>query len=317
MKQGGVPEPPKPRKEPQKGVLLPVICAAICVGALLGMVLMLAGDKEDPVPQVQVIVPAATEAKAEKEPAKAAEAEETEALKKTSAEESKVDPYSAELPDLEDFLDTEYTQDEWGYTHYVTCLVDDDDAVDAVLDLLLEPRYQLKLMDKDSDSDGTHYTYEYTGKNEDIDWVYLKAGGQYHVKLTVKPYGSSQTAIIMYSFPEFYLEDPDVRWDGSGSTSGNSGSSSSGSSSSSSSSGSSGSSSSGTKIKVNCTKCFGDGDVTCSNCSGAGYKIKRESVPNYSGSTSGSKWAETKETCFKCHGSGEVTCSRCGGSGKQ
>ena len=227
-----------------------------------------------------------------------------------------MDPNSRSLPDLASFLDTEYTQDEWGYTHYVTCLVDDDDdIVKSVLDLLLEPRYQLKLMDKDSDSEGTHYTYEYTGENEDIDWVYLKSGGKYHVKLTVKPYGSSQKALILYSYPEFYLKDPGSRWSGGGSTSGSSGGKSGGSGSSGGSS--SGGSSSITKIKVNCTKCFGDGKISCSNCSGVGYKVKRQSVPNYSGSTSGSKWSETKETCFKCHGSGNVTCSRCGGSGKQ
>lgn len=198
MKQAGTPQPAKKKKT---GFLIPVICAAVCVGALLGMLLLLAGTGNSPEPQLQVTVPTATEA-----------ASKPEATEEKTA--SKVNPNSAELPDLEAFLDTEYTQDEWGYTHYVTCLVDDGDAVNAVLDLLLEPRYQLKLMDKDSNSDGTHYTYEYTGTNENIDWVYLKAGGQYHVKLTVKPYGSSQTAIIMYSFPEFYLEDPGKQWEG-------------------------------------------------------------------------------------------------------
>ena len=128
-----------------------------------------------------------------------------------------VDPNSRALPDLASFLNTKYTQDEWAYTHYVTCLVNrsnKDAIVKAVLELLQEPRYQLKQMEKKSDSEGTHYTFEYTGKNEDVDWVYLKSGGKYHVKLTVKPYGSSQTALIMYTHPEFYLKDPGSRWEG-------------------------------------------------------------------------------------------------------
>lgn len=132
-------------------------------------------------------------------------------------EEETVDPYSRALPDLASFLNTKYTQDVWGYTHYVTCLVnrsDKDAVVKAVLELLQEPRYQLEQMGKTSDSEGTHYTFEYTGKNEDVDWVYLKKGGQYHAKLTVKSYGSSQTALIMYTHPEFYLKDPGTRWDG-------------------------------------------------------------------------------------------------------
>lgn len=207
IKQAGAEKPPKVNR---KSMLLPVICAAICVVSSVGMFLMLTGDKENPAP------PAITQEKAEPETTKATQPEEKEESKKETAKESKVDPYNAELPDLASFLDTEYTQDEWGYTHYVTCLVDrddKDDIVEAVLDLLQEPRYQLDMMDKDSDSDGTHYTFEYTGKNDDIDWVYLKAGGKYHVKLTVKPYGSSQTALILYSFPEFYLEDPGKRAD--------------------------------------------------------------------------------------------------------
>ena len=173
----------------QKGVLLPVICAAVCVGALLAMVLLLSGNREAPEVRQQTIaaVPEMTRETAE------TASEETEAPEPEDTE-PQVNPYSAELPDLASFLDTKYTQDEWGYTHYVTCLIrrsDETEVVQEILDLLLEPRYQLKKMDEDSDSEGTHYTFEYTGKNDDIDWVYLKAGGQYHVKLTVKPYGSS------------------------------------------------------------------------------------------------------------------------------
>ena len=277
IKQAGTQIPPK---ENRKNILIPVICAAICVGALLGMFLMLAGDKEAPEP------PAITQEKAEPETTKATQAEATEEPEQEATKEPEVNPYSAELPDLASFLDTEYTQDEWGYTHYVTCLVDRDDKeaiVEAVLDLLQEPRYQLELMDKDSDSDGTHYTFEYSGKNEDIDWVYLKAGGKYHVKLTVKSYGSNKTALIMYSFPEFYLEDPGDRY------SGNSGKEDSGSDSG------------GRSLyEDKCWTCGGDG--RCNNCGGSGRF---------------NKWAGdgyVNVTCTKCNGG---RCRVCGGDGKK
>ncbi len=93
-------------------------------------------------------------------------------------------------------------------------------------------------------------------------------------------------------------------------------SSSSGSSSSSSSSSSSwysSSSSSSSTIKTRCSKCGGDGEISCTNCGGSGYKTVYGSVPNYSGKSSTSY--SNKETCYKCHGSGEITCTRCGGSG--
>lgn len=60
-----------------------------------------------------------------------------------------------------------------------------------------------------------------------------------------------------------------------------------------------------------CTNCS-NGKEDCSKCGGVGYKIKRESVPNYSGK--GSKWTETKEYCSCSFG--KVTCSDCDGSGK-
>ena len=154
-------------------------------------------------------VPPETDAPAQNPPAQDAPAQDPPAQE----EEEVIDENSRALPDLASFLETKYTQDVWAYTHYVTCIVDDnEEIVEAVLDLLLEPRYQLKQMGVASDSEGTHYTYEYTGKNKDIDWVYLKAGGKYHVKLTVKPYGRDQKALIMYTHPEFYLKDPGKTW---------------------------------------------------------------------------------------------------------
>lgn len=93
-------------------------------------------------------------------------------------------------------------------------------------------------------------------------------------------------------------------------------SSTSSSSYSSSSSSSSSYSSSSSKHTATCTKCHGSGSVSCSNCSGKGYKEKYISTPNFSGSTSFKSSSTVRENCFKCHGSGKTSCSRCGGSGK-
>ena len=108
--------------------------------------------------------------------------------------------------------------------------------------------------------------------------------------------------------------DTDAATEGKISTA-SSGSSSSGSSSSSSSSWSSSSSSSSSTTRTKrCTRCSGDGKVSCSNCSGCGYKEKTVSTPNYSGK--GVKYETVKENCYRCHGSGDVDCSSCGGDGK-
>ncbi len=68
--------------------------------------------------------------------------------------------------------------------------------------------------------------------------------------------------------------------------------------------------------KHKCVKCSGDGEVTCGNCSGRGYKESYQSTPNYSGRKSGSRTGVTKERCYKCKGSGSISCTRCGGDGK-
>ena len=74
------------------------------------------------------------------------------------------------------------------------------------------------------------------------------------------------------------------------------------------------SSSSSAVRTTRCHSCGGDGKVSCSNCSGRGYKEKRVSTPNYSGS--GAKYETVRENCYRCHGSGDVDCSSCGGDGK-
>jgi len=134
-----------------------------------------------------------------------------------------VDPYSVALPDPAAFLQTKDTQAVWGYTHYVTCLVDKSSetaVVEALRDLLLEPRYQLKERDTwtgtDSGKKCTYYSFEYTGKSSLVDWVQTTTGYTYHVRLTRMDYSSSQTAIILSSHPEFLLEDPGVTWEGQG-----------------------------------------------------------------------------------------------------
>ncbi len=92
------------------------------------------------------------------------------------------------------------------------------------------------------------------------------------------------------------------------------GGSSSGSGSSSGGGSSSGSSSSSGSKWYPCTKCFGDGEIECSNCDGDGGKWVYDSVPNYSGHSSTT--SRTWDRCFKCGGTGEVTCPRCGGEGR-
>lgn len=272
----------------QKGVLLPVICAAVCVGALLAMVLLLSGNREAPEVRQQTIaaVPETTRETAEtaSEVTEAPEPEDTE---------PQVNPYSAELPDLASFLDTKYTQDEWGYTHYVTCLIrrsDETEVVQEILDLLLEPRYQLKKMDEDSDSEGTHYTFEYTGKNDDIDWVYLKAGGQYHVKLTAKPYGSSQTALILYTFPEFYLKDPGCKSTHAGKVEPEVSDSESDNDNG----------GGGSLFADKCWYCGGDG--RCNNCGGSGRY---------------NQWAGDGYVNVRCTNCNGGSCRQCGGDGKK
>ncbi len=91
-------------------------------------------------------------------------------------------------------------------------------------------------------------------------------------------------------------------------------SSSSSPSSSSSSSWTPSSSSSNQTRTTRCHSCGGDGRVSCSNCSGRGYKEKTVSTPNYSGK--GAKYETVKENCYRCRGSGDVDCSSCGGDGE-
>lgn len=69
----------------------------------------------------------------------------------------------------------------------------------------------------------------------------------------------------------------------------------------------------GAGYETPCTRCFGSGQVDCSNCDGRGYKEKYVSTPNYSGHTKTT--STVREDCFKCGGRGKVDCSACGGDG--
>lgn len=177
MKQAGIPEPKPKRKVP----VLPIVCAVICLTALLGMVLIL-------------MLPG-------KKPAKP------------------VDPYSVELPDLASFLNTQYTRDDVSaYTHHVTCVLRKDPGLDGVLEfveLLQEPHYQLELDGSREYSEGkalcSDYLFHYSGKGEGIQWVNHKDGYRYHAKLSVYEHTTKdQVTVIFYTAPGFDLEDPGV-----------------------------------------------------------------------------------------------------------
>ena len=189
----------------------------------------------------------------------------------------------------------------------------------------------------------TDPSLEYLGvtvNGENIYHCFAPADGYSYKTFSVVSYGNqitptsciavqykndSSRVYIRYS-PDFSIADAGERMDGTritvdtaaasgSSNSKTSTSSSSNSSSSSSSSWSSSSSSSSSQTRTKrCTKCSGDGKVSCSNCSGRGYKEKTVSTPNYSGK--GVKYETVKENCYRCHGSGDVDCSTCGGDGK-
>lgn len=177
MKQAGVSEP-KPEKK--KLPLWPILCMAGC-GVLLLLILLVvwllsAGTPSQP-----------------------------------------VDPRSVELPDIAAFLNTQYTNDDVSaYTHHVTCELNRDPdrkAVEAVVELLLEDRYQLVLDSSRDHTEGknlvTDYIFRYTGQNDAIDWVYHKDGYQYHVKLSVYRFpNQDKVTMILYTDPDFILTDP-------------------------------------------------------------------------------------------------------------
>ena len=196
MKQAGVPEPPKSKTKVTGLAVCCGLCAAALVLGLLFLILKPAGDTP-PVP----------------------EGPETTQPIQTTNPGPAPDPDSAELPDIAAFLGTEYTEDGWGITHHVACILrgsQADQAAREVLELLQLRRYQLELTQTreyaEDGADSTDYLFRYTGTNEMIDWVHHRDGYKYHVKLTVRDHGSrDQVTLVLYSYPEFYLEDPGSR----------------------------------------------------------------------------------------------------------
>ncbi len=175
MKQAGIPETKEKRKLP----VLPIVCAAVCILAFLGMLLLFA------LPGIQEAV----------EP---------------------VDPYSVALPDMAAFLNTQYTNDDVSqYTHHMTCVLKRNPGLEAVeeyLQLLKKGKYQLSLQESrdtlETDAVCTDYIFHYTGRNDAIRWVPHKAGYQYHVKLSVYTYSKRDTiTLILYTAPGFEMED--------------------------------------------------------------------------------------------------------------
>lgn len=178
MKQAGIPEP----KEKTPVPVLPILCAAVCILAFLGMVLLLS-------------LPGLREAA---EP---------------------VDPQSVALPDLAAFLNTRYTHDDVSqYTHHMTCVLKREPglaAVEEYLKLLGKGRYQLTLQESretlETDATCADYIFSYTGQNDTIRWVPHKDGYQYHVKLSVYTYpGRDTITLILYTAPGFEMEEPGV-----------------------------------------------------------------------------------------------------------
>ena len=60
-------------------------------------------------------------------------------------------------------------------------------------------------------------------------------------------------------------------------------------------------------LRTHCSKCHGDGKITCSRCDGKGGKYIYDNSTRSTGRT----W----ENCSKCKGAGKVECPNCGGDG--
>ena len=181
MKQAGIPEPKPERK--RKIPLLVIVCGAVCMAILLGMILIFSAGG------------------AVKEPQKP------------------VDPYSVVLPDPASFLNTRYTRDDTSaYTHYVTWEMKKTTgrkALQEFVELLQEDCYQLVLDNSwDYSQDQalcTDYIFRYTGKGEGIKWVSHKDGYRYHAKLSIHEHKTKdQITVVFYTAPGLLLEDPGV-----------------------------------------------------------------------------------------------------------
>lgn len=132
---------------------------------------------------------------------------------------------SVTLPDLSNFMGSDYTQNVIGtYTHYVTCIYDKSygyDVLKAFLELLQEDRYQLEYTGSkeyidtySSNASCVDYFFRYTGTSGNVSQITTKSGDSYHVKLTLMEHiGVDWYALVLYSHPNFELEDSGVVYD--------------------------------------------------------------------------------------------------------
>ena len=125
----------------------------------------------------------------------------------TSGDILRVDPYSVELPDLSSFFRHKYTENMWGEAHLVTTVCDPEylqSGFEEYLQLLLDEKYQLELMETRENRSSVDYIFRYTGENDEIEWIEHKNGYSYHVKLTIY---ENKNAISLHTHPEFVLVD--------------------------------------------------------------------------------------------------------------
>lgn len=125
----------------------------------------------------------------------------------TSGDILRVDPYSVELPDLSSFFRHKYTENMWGEAHLVTTVCDPEylqSGFEEYLQLLLDEKYQLELMETRENRSSVDYIFRYTGENDEIEWINHKNGYSYHVKLTIY---ENKNAISLHTHPEFVLVD--------------------------------------------------------------------------------------------------------------
>lgn len=118
-----------------------------------------------------------------------------------------MDPYSVELPDLSSFFRHKYTENMWGEAHLVTTVCDPEylqSGFEEYLQLLLDEKYQLELMETRENRSSVDYIFRYTGENDEIEWINHKNGYSYHVKLTIY---ENKNAISLHTHPEFVLVD--------------------------------------------------------------------------------------------------------------
>lgn len=244
-----------------------------------------------------------------------------------SAKEKTVSIQDGQLPDPGLFLNLNRGEDKkakgsaWLCSYSFSMDNGGKEAVDEFVKLLQEPQFHLKLK-RAWEDDYTKYsgllcrrfTFTYTGSKSvgtyvDPDKyeanVYILANYYYDEgRIGFAFYfGDGLKLVDCGKHTSYALTDYNRSGGGNGGGSSNSGGGSTG-----------GGVSPLPSIPTKCSKCHGDGKITCTNCDGLGYKIKYGSAtPNYSGSKAGSRTAQTKETCFKCRGSGKITCPKCGG----